>query len=405
MIRAKLPRNLSHRHLISTSYRINLIMETILFDILGVLRKTGRLDDELLAKIIRSHNRGLGDGRQHYAKKRLLPYYLGVKRENPQQWASWNVDKATEKQLLETLRVKPRRTASGVATITVLTKPWKCSSDCLYCPSDLRMPKSYLSDEPACQRAKTHHFDPYQQVASRLYVLTQMGHVTDKVELIVLGGTWSDYPAEYQVWFVTEMFRALNEAEGAKGARTQTEGDDSFAEGDRIKGGSSFVPPSQSAPPAQLAALQHKVDSGALYYNQAIEQLYSYISNFDDASEQTPDFDELIKQHTINETAQHRAVGLTVETRPDAITCESLTLLRLLGCTKVQMGVQSLNPVILRMNNRSISLDKIAQAFELVRVFGFKIHVHFMLNLYGSTCEEDKRDYERLVTEAPYLPD
>ena len=72
------------------------------------------------------------------------------------------------------------------------------------------MPKSYLSDEPACQRAERCWFDPFLQVAARLRALTAMGHVTDKVELIVLGGTWSDYPESYQRWFTGELFRALN---------------------------------------------------------------------------------------------------------------------------------------------------------------------------------------------------
>lgn len=108
------------------------------------------------------------------------------------------------------LQAKPRRTASGVATITVLTKPWPCSGACVFCPNDIRMPKSYLSDEPACQRAERCWFDPFLQVAARLRTLTAMGHVTDKVELIVLGGTWSDYPAAYQRWFTGELFRALN---------------------------------------------------------------------------------------------------------------------------------------------------------------------------------------------------
>ena len=130
----------------------------------------------------------------------------------PARWESWGVDEALERDLVRTLRMKPGRTASGVATVTVLTKPWACASECLYCPNDVRMPKSYLADEPACQRAERAFFDPYLQVAARVRTLAQMGHVTDKVELIVLGGTWSDYPRDYQVWFAKELFRALNEA-------------------------------------------------------------------------------------------------------------------------------------------------------------------------------------------------
>lgn len=135
-----------------------------------------------------------------------------MKNTQHERWASWGIDASTEARLVALLQMKPRRTASGVATITVLTKPWRCSSACLYCPNDARMPKSYLADEPACQRAERTCFDPYLQVAARLRALTQMGHVTDKVELIVLGGTWSDYPAPYQIWFIHELFRALNDA-------------------------------------------------------------------------------------------------------------------------------------------------------------------------------------------------
>ena len=96
----------------------------------------------------------------------------------------------------------------------MLTKPWPCSSNCDYCPSDIRMPKSYLSDEPACQRAERNFFDPYLQVHARLHTLNQMGHPTDKVELIVLGGTWSDYPLDYQLWFMEQLFCALNDGDG-----------------------------------------------------------------------------------------------------------------------------------------------------------------------------------------------
>ena len=125
---------------------------------------------------------------------------------------SWNVDAELDERFVKALQMKPRRTASGVATITVITKPWPCGNNCVYCPDDPHMPKSYLSDEPACQRAERNLFHPYLQVASRLRTLGQMGHATDKVELIVLGGTWLDYPQDYRVWFTCELFRALNDA-------------------------------------------------------------------------------------------------------------------------------------------------------------------------------------------------
>ena len=93
--------------------------------------------------------------------------------------------------ILERIRMKPIRTLSGVTTVTVLTKPYPCPGECIFCPSDLRMPKSYLPDEPGARRGLDHDFDPFDQVKSRLEALEAVGHPTDKVELLILGGTWS----------------------------------------------------------------------------------------------------------------------------------------------------------------------------------------------------------------------
>ncbi len=113
--------------------------------------------------------------------------------------------------LLARLRLKPVRSLSGVTVVTVLTKPYPCPGECVFCPTDVRMPKSYLPEEPGAQRAYQHQFDPYAQVRARLQALEAVGHPTDKIELLILGGTWSAYPRSYQTWFVKRLFDALNE--------------------------------------------------------------------------------------------------------------------------------------------------------------------------------------------------
>ena len=117
---------------------------------------------------------------------------------------------AEDPALLARIRMKPVRTLSGVTTVTVLTKPYPCPADCLFCPSDVRMPKSYLPDEPGARRGLEHGYDPYGQVSSRLAALQAVGHPVDKVELLILGGTWSAYRRDYQEWFVQRCFDALN---------------------------------------------------------------------------------------------------------------------------------------------------------------------------------------------------
>jgi elongator complex protein 3 len=116
-------------------------------------------------------------------------------------------------QLAKHLRRKPTRTISGVAPVTVLTGPQPCRGTCIYCPDIANAPKSYLPDEPGVQRAIRFAYDPFDQTAGRIRAFRNIGHATDKVELLILGGTWSDYPVDYQEWFVHRCLEAMNEAE------------------------------------------------------------------------------------------------------------------------------------------------------------------------------------------------
>ena len=409
-------------------------MEDIILDILDALRRGETVDDAALVKLVNARARRTGADKRAFAKRRLLPYCQRVRSEEPERWASWGVTPELEERLLAVLRMKPRRSASGVATITVITKPWPCGSDCLYCPSDVRMPKSYLADEPACARAELNAFDPYLQVSARLTALSQMGHATDKIELIVLGGTWSDYPAPYQTWFVTELFRALNDdaragvaANPALAAPGQDAGAVLASEDDlppgvverraRYRACGIAVGPRTSRDASEgagdpggtahdAARFQRAVDDGALTYNGAVRELYGASPAWCAAARwQVADMADLERAQRANETAAHRVVGLVIETRPDAVSPASLALIRRMGATKVQMGVQSTCQRILDLNDRGISVGRIREAFSWLRLFGFKIHAHAMVNLLGATPDGDRRDFARLVGDPGFLPD
>lgn len=118
----------------------------------------------------------------------------------------WVEDPAIQRRI----RKKPTRTLSGVTTVTVLTKPYPCPGKCVFCPTDARMPKSYLPDEPGAMRALSHEFDPFEQTLHRMDALERIGHPTDKIELLVLGGTWSSYRRDYQEWFLRQCLDAMN---------------------------------------------------------------------------------------------------------------------------------------------------------------------------------------------------
>ncbi len=176
-----------------------------------------------------------------------------------------------------------------------------------------------------------------------------MGHPVDKVELIILGGTWSAYPQDYQRWFIKQCFQALND----------------------------FNPKSTKKinPDKDL-----------------------------DLSEKTT-WGELKTAHQENETADSRSVGLVVETRPDLIDQNEVINLRKLGCTKVQLGIQFLDDKILKLNQRGHNLADNKRAIKLLRQAGFKIQAHWMPNLYGSTPKKDKQNYLKLFESKDFKPD
>ncbi|MBL8089675.1 MAG: tRNA uridine(34) 5-carboxymethylaminomethyl modification radical SAM/GNAT enzyme Elp3 [Anaerolineales bacterium] len=244
--------------------------------------------------------------------------------------------------LLERIRMKPMRTLSGVTTVTVLTKPYPCPGKCIFCPTDVRMPKSYLPDEPGAMRALEHQFDPYTQVASRIQALKNLGHPTDKIELLILGGTWSSYRRDYQEWFVKRCFDAMNEINEEK----------------------------------------YKLEPQEKSNNPDVE---------------------LKKAQAINETSNHRNVGLVIETRPDEINPDEIKWLRHLGVTKVQLGAQSFDDHILDINKRGHDVESTRQAVALLRAASFKIVLHWMPNLLGATPQSDREDFAKLWTD--FCPD
>lgn len=266
------------------------------------------------------------DGKGYYSKANLIAGYRHLLAEG---------DIEPDPVLEKRIRMKPMRTQSGVAPVTVLTAPAGCPGKCIFCPDDWRMPKSYIYDEPGCQRAERDGFDPFKQTLGRIQAFESIGHDASKVEMLILGGTWSAYSREYREWFVQRCFDAMNAA------------------------GEPDAAPSAS----------------------------------------------LQEARGTNVNATHRNVGLVVETRPDWITPDEIVHLRKLGVTKVQIGVQSLDDEILTLNKRGHDVQSVRQALGLLRTAGFKLHLHWMPNLYGATPAKDRVDFGRFFSDPAIRPD
>jgi elongator complex protein 3 len=231
--------------------------------------------------------------------------------------------------LLKLLTTRSVRTLSGVTPFAVMTKPYVCPGLCTFCPLELGMPKSYLSDEPAAARAKQMNFDPRLQIESRLNQLVETGHDTDKIELIVIGGTFSNYPEGYKRSFFKDMIDTIN---------------------------------------------------GVVSDSLEAAQIY-------------------------NETAARRIVGISVETRPDWIDEKEVKLLRELGVTKIQVGVQAFDETILKRIKRGHTLDRVGEATRLLKDAGIKVCYHFMPNLPGSNPELDVKMAQMMYEDPRFKPD
>ncbi|HEX7364213.1 MAG TPA: tRNA uridine(34) 5-carboxymethylaminomethyl modification radical SAM/GNAT enzyme Elp3 [Dehalococcoidia bacterium] len=224
---------------------------------------------------------------------------------------------------------KISRTISGVTPVAVMGKPVGCLGECVYCPSFPDAPKSYTPESPAVLRANRCNYEPKKQVELRLKTLMDMGHPADKVELIVMGGTFPANPEDYQHWFIKECYDGLN------GIESKT----------------------------------------------------------------------LEEAKKINETAEHRCVGLCIETRPD--WCHENEVKRMLdfGATRVELGVQTLDDDIYLLVRRGHNVAEVARATKLLKDYGFKVYYHWMPGLPGSHPEHDLQLSRQLFEDDRYRPD
>ena len=232
------------------------------------------------------------------------------------------------------IRLKSTRSLSGIVVVSVLTKPYDCPGKCLYCPTEKNVPKSYLSNEPAVMRAMLCDYDPYRQTKLRLEALKSIGHKTSKINIRVIGGTWSYYSPQYQTWFIKEVFRAANED-----------------------------------------------------YQTSLKST------------------KLSKLQTTNEHALHRIVEISIETRQDYINKNEIKRLRLLGVTKVELGVQSVYDEVLKTNRRGHDIEQTKIATNLLKDAGFKVSYQVMLNLPGSSLAMDEQMFEQLFNNTQFKPD
>lgn len=219
------------------------------------------------------------------------------------------------------------RTLSGIANITVMLKAFGCPGQCIFCPTQEGMPKSYFSTQPAMLRAVRNNFDAYSQVKARLNGLKAQGHDITKIDIRTAGGTWSSYLPEYQEHFIKSIYFALNEGAGD---------------------------------PLPLEEANKLIEEATL--------------------------EDLIKE---NETTTSRCVGLWIETRPDWVTHKEINKLRRFGVTGIELGIQTTDDKVNEFCKRGHGMKESEYATKLSRDAGLKVCHHLMPNLPTATIESD----------------
>ena len=229
-----------------------------------------------------------------------------------------------KKYILPNLRAKPIRTASGISVVAVMCKPHRCphiaytGNICVYCPggpdSDFEYStQSYTGYEPTSMRAIRARYDPFEQARGRVDQLKALGHSVDKVEYIIMGGTFMSLPEDYRDGFISQLHNALS-------------------------------------------------------------------------GYQTNDVDEAVEA---GEMSNIKCVGITIETRPDYCLDSHLSSMLRYGCTRLEIGVQSLYEDVARDTNRGHTVAAVAETFKLAKDAGFKVVSHMMPDLPNVGMERD----------------
>jgi len=287
--------------------------------------------------------------KRQVAKKFALPIFNNAKLISEYRRLLRLGDIKQDINLENVLRKRAIRTMSGIAPVAVLTKPYPCPGRCAYCPTEKDVPQSYLSNEPAVMRAIRCGYNPYEQVDYRLRALEANGHNPTKIELIVIGGTWSYLPIKYKYWYIANLFAAANQFSKQKKEREK--------------------------------------------------QKYSIRLSLVEMKK------ALLKEQKKNEKTKYQIIGLTLETRPDYINEKELLEMREFGCTRVEIGVQAIDDNILKFNRRGHGVAEIIQATELLRSFGFKITYHLMPGLPSATPKRDLEMFKQLFSDKNFQPD
>ena len=272
--------------------------------------------------------------------------------------------KPDEKEIVSAIvKKKPTRTISGVAVVAVMCHPHKCPHGrCFYCPESDIAPPSYTGEEPAALRGRMYDYHPYVQCFNRLKQLKKIGHPIDKVELIIMGGTFPSRDLDYQEWFVSQCLKAM----------------------------------------CDIGLIMENKPTN-YEYNLDYDEIRSFESGV--LKPYAPNDYVLIDDvQKVNENSKVRCVGMTFETRPDYCKKEHINRMLDFGVTRVELGVQTLSDDLYVKIKRGHTIADVIEANQLLRDSAIKVAMHMMPGLF-SNQNQDLKMFKQLFSDDNFKPD
>ncbi|MDO8480392.1 MAG: tRNA uridine(34) 5-carboxymethylaminomethyl modification radical SAM/GNAT enzyme Elp3 [Nanoarchaeota archaeon] len=274
---------------------------------------------------------------------------------------------------------KPQRSISGVAPIAIFAKPSKCPhGTCTYCPGGRGsvfgdVPQAYTGFEPATRRAIRNLYDPYLQVMNRLEQYFVLGHTPEKVDLIIMGGTFPAFPPRYKNQFIMEAYKAMNDFSKQ------------FFENGKLKR-NEFI---------AFFELPHNIHT-----DERVTRIHKKLLEMKEQDAKT-----LEEEQEENEFAAIRCIGLTIETRPDNAQLLHANEMLTWGATRVEVGVQTTYDDVLERIKRKQTVKDAIDTTKILKNLGFKINYHMMPGLPGVSREQDLASLKRIFEDPDFRPD
>ncbi|KZX17372.1 coproporphyrinogen III oxidase [Methanobrevibacter cuticularis] len=353
------------------------------------------------------------------------------------------------------VRKKPTRTISGVAIVAVMCHPHKCPHGrCFYCPESELAPPSYTGEEPAALRARMFNFDPYTQCYNRLNQLNAVGHPVDKVELIIMGGTFPSRELSYQQWFISQCIKAmidfgLNLEDINTGAKLENVNTGLNLENVNTKLNLKNVNTGlnlenvntrlnlknvntglnlenvntrvnledisiNSNPKNNDSKLNNSITNNPKTRKTNTNSELSKITNKKDIDTKISknllkiyppnDYVLLEDVQRVNENSKIRCIGMTFETRPDYCKIEDVDRMLNMGVTRVELGVQTTYDFIYKRMERGHTVHDVINANKILRDSGIKVAMHLIPGLINNP-DMDLRMFKRVFRDESFKPD